>query len=198
MQYDINPIFLSLMATIQYVSPRIQLSIFVTPTLAFSGGAIRYFFAVGFCFRFAFCPCHAFHIMSSCASHLHTCSSYASEHFSRCLFCNPILLRPPAPSFVSFHERVLNVLGIDRDLPSGLGTPPVRLMLQRLTGEPQRPRVCCSPTPLQNGRITHPIHSYVLRRRITIVWAKTTPYLDIPTSVYLYICLPPKNLWSKP
>ena len=46
---------------------------------------------------------------------------------------------------VSFHERVLNVLGMDRVLPSGLGTPPVdhlssfvpfggRLMLQRLTG----------------------------------------------------------------
>ena len=46
---------------------------------------------------------------------------------------------------VSFRERVLNVLGMDRGLPSGLGTPPVdhlssfvpfggRLMLQRLTG----------------------------------------------------------------
>ena len=67
--------------------------------------------------------------------------------------------------FVSFHERVLNILGMDRDFPSGLGTPSVerlsnfvsfgvRLMLQRLTGEPQRPRVCCSPTPLQNGPIT--------------------------------------------
>src|SRR3954471_18289436 len=28
----------------------------------------------------------AFHIMSSCASHSHTCSSYASEHFPRCPF----------------------------------------------------------------------------------------------------------------
>ena len=46
---------------------------------------------------------------------------------------------------VYFHEQVLNVLGMDRGLPSGLGTPPVghlssfvpfggRLMLQRLTG----------------------------------------------------------------
>ena len=46
---------------------------------------------------------------------------------------------------VSFCERVLNVLGMDRDLPSGLGVPPVdhlssfvpfggRLMLQPLTG----------------------------------------------------------------
>ena len=47
--------------------------------------------------------------------------------------------------FVSFREWVLNVLGMDRGLPSGLGTPPVdhlssfvpfggRLILQRLTG----------------------------------------------------------------
>ena len=46
---------------------------------------------------------------------------------------------------VSFRERVLNFLGMDRGLPSGLGTPPVdrlssfvsfggRLILQRLTG----------------------------------------------------------------
>ena len=46
---------------------------------------------------------------------------------------------------VSFRERVLNVLKMDRGLSSGLGTPPVdhlssfvpfggRLMLQRLTG----------------------------------------------------------------
>ena len=49
------------------------------------------------------------------------------------------------PLFVSFCVRVLNFLGIDRDLPSGLGTPPVDrlssfvpfgvcLILQRLTG----------------------------------------------------------------
>ena len=46
---------------------------------------------------------------------------------------------------VSFRERVLNVLGMDRGLPSGLGIPPLdhlssfvpfggRLMLQRLIG----------------------------------------------------------------
>ena len=49
----------------------------------------------GFVFRFAFCSCHASHIMLSCASHLHTCSSHASEHFPRCPFCNPALLSPP-------------------------------------------------------------------------------------------------------
>ena len=54
------------------------------------------------------------------------------------------LLRSP---FVSCCERVLNVLGMDRVLPSGLGITPVdrlssfvpfggRLILQQLTGEP--------------------------------------------------------------
>ena len=101
-----------------------------------------------------------------------------------------------APPLVSFREQVLNVLGMDQDLPSGLGTPPVdrlsnfvplgvRLILQRLTGEPQRPRVCCSPTPLQNGPITLPNHLHVLRRRITIAWPKTTLHLDTPTSFYV-------------
>src|SRR3954468_559677 len=37
----------------------------------------------------------AFHIMSSCAFHLHTCSSHASEHFPRCPFCIPALRSPP-------------------------------------------------------------------------------------------------------
>ena len=46
--------------------------------------------------------CHASHIMSSCASHLHTCSSHASELFPRCPFCNPALLCPPASSFCLF------------------------------------------------------------------------------------------------
>ena len=50
----------------------------------------------GFVFHFAFCSCHASHITSSCASHLHTCSSHAPEHFPRCPFCNPTLPHAPA------------------------------------------------------------------------------------------------------
>ena len=49
----------------------------------------------GFVFRFVFCHVMHFHIMSSCALHLHTCSSHGSEHFPRCPFCNPALLSPP-------------------------------------------------------------------------------------------------------
>src|SRR3954469_11081418 len=67
----------------------------------------------------------AFHIMSSCTFHLHTCSSHASEHFPRCPFCNPTLLCPPASPFTFFRERVLNLLGMDRGLSSGLGIAPV-------------------------------------------------------------------------
>ena len=54
------------------------------------------------------------------------------------------------PLLVSFRVRVLNILGMDRGLPSGLGTPPVdrlssfvpfgvRLILQRLTAYPENP-----------------------------------------------------------
>ena len=104
------------------------------------------------------CLCHASHIMSSCALHLHMCSSHAFELFPRCPFCIPALLCPPVSLSTFFRVRVFNILGLDRDLPSSLGLLPVdrlssfvsfglRLMLQRLTEGPKRPRVCCSPTP---------------------------------------------------
>ena len=62
-----------------------------------------------------------------------------------------------------FHVWGLNISGLDRDLPSGLGLLPVdrlssfvsfglRLILQRLTEGPKRPRVCCSPTPFQSAK----------------------------------------------
>ena len=106
--------------------------------------------------------CHALHIMSSCAFHLHTCSSHASELFPCCSFCNPALQCHPVLLSTSFRVWVLNIFGLDRDLSCGLGLLPVdclssfvpfglRLILQRLTEGPKRPRVCCSPTPLQFG-----------------------------------------------
>ena len=115
----------------------------------------------GFCLR-VFCLCHASHIMSSCALHLHMCSSHASEHFPRCPFCIPTLLSPPVVLSTYFRVWGLNTSGLDRDLSSGLGLLPVdrlssfvtfglRLILQRLTEGPKRPRVCCSPTPFQSG-----------------------------------------------
>ena len=68
-----------------------------------------------------------------------------------------LLRRTP---LVSFRERVLNVLGMDRGLSSGLVIPPVdhrssfvpfggRLVLQRLTGHPQSPFECPENPPLK-------------------------------------------------
>ena len=73
-----------------------------TPTLAISALSYEIPFVVGFCLRFAFRSCYEFHSMSSCASHLHSCSSHASEHFPRCPFRNPTLLRAPACPFCLF------------------------------------------------------------------------------------------------
>ena len=78
----------------------------------------------------------------------------------RFAFRRSILLRWSFLPF--FRVRVLNISGLDRDLPSGLGLLPVdrlssfvsfglRLILQRLTEGPKRPRVCCSPTPPKFG-----------------------------------------------
>ena len=107
-------------------------------------------------------PCHLLVCCILSCQHvhfiLHTCSSHASEHFPRCLFCNPALLCPPAFPFVSCCEWVLNFLGMARVLPSGLCIAPVdrlssfvpfggRLVLQRLTELARKPPSICSPTP---------------------------------------------------
>ena len=103
---------------------------------------------------------------------------------------------------VFFRVWGLNISGLDRDLPSGLGLLPVdrlssfgsfglRLILQRLTEGPERPHVCCSPTPPKFGPKTHQTMLHVLERSITIVWAKTAPHLDSPSSLYAYIFTPP-------
>ena len=60
--------------------------------------------------------CPALHIMSSCAFHLHTCSSHASEHFPRCPFCIPALLCPPVVLSTSFRVWELNISRLDQDL----------------------------------------------------------------------------------
>src|SRR3954471_13300622 len=103
---------------------------------------------------------------------------------------------PRRPLLPFLRERVLNFLGMDRDLTCGLGLLPVdhlssfvsfglRLILQRLTDGPNRPRVCCSPKPLQNSPITHLSHSHVHRRSITIAWPKTVLNLEPPSPSYL-------------
>ena len=97
---------------------------------------------------------------------------------------------------VFFRVRVSNFLGMDRGLSSGLNMPPGdyrlsfvpfggRLVLQRLTGHPQSPFEYPAKPPLQNQPKTHQTLFHALGRSITIVWAKTAPHLESPSSLYL-------------
>ena len=98
---------------------------------------------------------YAFHIMSSCAFHLHTCSSQASEHFPRCPFCNPALLcHPASPSCLSSCAGVK----LSRNGPRlakwprySTGRPPVKFrVIWRSFGTPTVNRVTAkAPLPLQ-------------------------------------------------
>ena len=132
------------------------------PTLAVSGTKLFHFVVVGF-----LPPCVVVVVM-----HLISC------HHVHCICIRVRLMHPSIFPVVCFAFRrfvllrwsflaffrvwELNISGLDRDLPSGLGLLPVdrlsssvsfglRLILQRLTEGPKRPRVCCSPTPLQVG-----------------------------------------------
>ena len=132
-----------------------------TPTLAVFGVKLYLFLRFG-----SLPPCvFVFMHLISC-HHVHCiCIRVRLMHSSffpvvRFAFRRFVLLRW---SFLPFF-RVwgLKISGLDRDLPSGLGLLPVdrlssfvpfglRLILQRLTEEPKRPRMFCSPTPLQFG-----------------------------------------------
>ena len=153
-------------------------------------------------------PCHCLRVMHliSC-HHVHCiCIRVRLMHSSifpvvRFAFRRSYLLWWSFRPF--FHVWGLNISRLDRDLPSGLGLLPVdrlsssvpfglRLILQRLTEGPKRPRVCCSPTPLQFGPKTHQTLLHVLQRSITIAWPKTAPHLDSPSSLYAYLKNPQK------
>ena len=128
-------------------------------------GAEMFFFlnsGLGLCLRVLFfffvhlLSCHPVHCI---CIHVHLMHSIIFP-VVRFAFRRFVLLRWPFLAF--FRVWGLNISGLDRDLPSGLGLLPVdrlssfgsfglRLILQRLTEGPKRPRVCCSPTPLQFG-----------------------------------------------
>ena len=133
-----------------------------TPSLAVSGVKLYLFPRVRVFVSVCCCRCH--HLIS--CHHVHCiCIRVHLMHSSifpvvRFAFRRFVLLRWKFLSF--FHVWGLNISGLDRDLPGGLGLLPVdrmssfvpfglRLILQRLTEGPKRPRVCCSPTPLQVG-----------------------------------------------
>ena len=140
--------------------------------------------------------CHAFHIMSSCAFHLHTCSSHASEHFPRCPFCNPALLSPPVPLSTSFRVRVLNVFELDRDMSWDLGLLPVDRHVKfsaiwtwfdtpTVNRGTEKAACVLQPNTPPFWPKTHLSLLHQLERSITITWPKTAPHLDSPSSLYL-------------
>ena len=137
-------------------------------------------------------------IMSSCALHLHTCSSHASEHFPRCPFCIPALRSPPVviSTFLSCvgikHFRIGPRLAKRPWFTTG--RPPVKFRaIWRSFGTPTVNRASAmsiyvlQQNPLKNQPKTHQTLFHALGRSITIVWAKTAPHLDSPSSLYLYI-----------
>ena len=120
-------------------------------------------FVVGFCLPFCI-------LFLSCISYpVIMCIAFAYVFVSCIRAFSPLsVLQSGAPTssgtpLVFFRERVSNVLGMDRDLSSGLGIPPVdhrssfvpfggRLVLQRLTGHPQSPFDCPAETPSKSAQ----------------------------------------------
>ena len=148
---------------------------------------------VGFCLRFAFCPCHASHIMSSCAFHLHTCSSHASEHFSP---LSVLHSGTPTSSGVPFCLFSCAVVKRSRIRPRfakrpwyATGRPPVKFHAiwssfdtPTVNRGPVKASCVLQPNTPPKWPKTHlnPLHP--LSRSITIAWLKTTPHLDSPSS----------------
>ena len=152
---------------------------------------------LGFVFCFSFYSCHASHIMSPCASHLHTCSSHASELFPRCPFRNPTLPHAPAHSSCIFScagvKRSRNGLSLAKWPWYSTSRPPIKFrVIWSSFGTPTVIRISAKasfklqPNTLQNSPITHLTPLHALGRSITIVWAKTAPHLDTPNSLYAY------------
>ena len=166
------------------------------PTLAVSGVKLYLFLGFG-----SLSPCVVFVVMHLISCHHVHCICI------RVIFCirafSPLsVLQSGTPTssgghfYLFFRVWGLNISGLDRDLPSGLGLLPIdrlssfvsfglRLILQRLTEGPKRPRVCCSTTPPPKWPKTHlrPLHH--LGHSITIAWPQTVLNLEPPSSLYL-------------
>ena len=150
----------------------------------------------GFVFRFAFCSCHAYHIMSSCALHLHTCSSHASEHFPRCPFCNPALLCHSASTSCLFSCAGVK---LSRNGPRfakrpwySTGRPPVKFRaIWRSFDTPTVNRVTVKalfvlqPNTPPKWPKTHLNLLHHLECSITIAWPQTVLNLEPPSPLHL-------------
>ena len=167
------------------------------PTLAFSGAKLFYFPRVWVFVSVCCCLCHASHIMSSCALHLHTCSSHAFEHFPRCPFCIPTLRSPPAviSTFLSCdgikHFRIGPRLAMRSWFTTGRPLVKFRVIWTSFdtpTVNPGTEKASCvlQPNTPPIWPKTHLNPFYHLERSITIAWPKTASHLDSPRSTYAY------------
>ena len=150
------------------------------------------------------CRCHASHIISSCALHLHTCSSHAFEHFPRCRFCIPALRSPPV-----VNSTFLSCVGI-KHFRIGprlakrpwftTGRPPVKFRTiwtsfdtPTVNRGTEKASCVLQPNTPPIWPKTHQTLLHHLERSITIAWPKTAPHLDSPSSLYAYIYTPLRN-----
>ena len=150
------------------------------------------------------CRCHASHIMSSCALHLHTCSSHAFEHFPRCPFCIPTLRSPPVviSTFLSCvgikHFRIGPRLAKRPWFTTG--RPPVKFRTiwtsfdtPTVNRGTEKASCVLQPNTPPSWPKTHLNHLHHLERSITIAWPKTAPHLELPSPPTSINSLPSEN-----
>ena len=139
--------------------------------------------------------CHAFLIMSSCASHLHTCSSHASEHFPRYPFCNPALLSHGVPFYLFSCAGVKRFrIGLRLVMRPWFTTDRLPVKFRAIWTSLDTPTVnrgtekascVLQPNTSPIWPKTHLTLLHRLIRSITIAWPKTAPHLDSPSSLNL-------------
>ena len=179
------------------------------PTIAVSSTKLFYFPRVRVLVSVCYCRCHASHIMSSYALHLHMYLSHAFEHFPRCPFCIPALHSPPVviSTFVSCvgikHFRIgprlskrpwfttsrpsvkFHIIWTSFDAPTvNRGTEKASCVLKHST------------PPFWPKAHLNPLHH--LERSFTIAWPKIAPLLDSPSSLYAYIYTPHSKFTGLP
>ena len=140
--------------------------------------------------------------MSSCALHLHTCSSHASEPFPRCPFCIPALRSPPVAISTFLSCMGIKHFWIGPRLAKRpwftTGRPPVKFRIiwtsfdtPTVNRGTEKASCVLQPNTPPIWPKTHLSLLHHLDRSITIAWLKTTPHLDSPSSLYAYLKTPP-------
>ena len=169
-----------------------------TPTLAVSGVKLYLFFSgLGLCLRVLFSlSCISYHVIM-CISFAYVFVS-CIRAFSHCPFCIPALRSPPVviSSFllcVGFkHFRIGPSLAKRPWFTTG--KPPVKFRViwtsfdtPTVNRGTEKASCVLHPNTPPIWPKTHQTLLHVLERSITIVWAKTAPHLDSPSSTYAYL-----------